>query len=37
MIKDMYVFTQMVSFLDRICFNYLEQNYNEDHYVKHVT
>ena len=34
MYKDKYVFAQLVSFLDRNCFNYLVRKYGADKYVK---
>ena len=35
--KEKYVFSQLVSFLDRNHFNYLVRKYNGDKYVKHLT
>ncbi|WP_374044504.1 DUF4372 domain-containing protein [uncultured Parabacteroides sp.] len=35
--KEKYVFSQLVSFLDRNPFNYLVRKYNGDRYVKHLT
>lgn len=35
--KEKYVFSQLVSFLDRNHFNYLIRKYNGDKYVKHLT
>ena len=35
--KEKYVFSQLVSFLDRNHFNYLVRKYNGDRYVKHLT
>lgn len=37
MFSDKFVFTQLVSFLDRNHFNYLVRKYNSDRYVKHLT
>ena len=37
MFSDKFVFTQLVSFLDRNHFNYLVRKYNGDKYVKHLT
>ena len=37
MFQDKYVFSQLVSFLDRNHFNYLVRKYKGDHYVKHFT
>ena len=35
--KDKYVFSQLVSFMDRNKFNYIVRKYNGDKYVKHFT
>lgn len=35
--KEKYVFSQLVSFLDRNHFNYLVRKYNGNRYVKHLT
>ena len=35
--KDKYVFSQIVTFLDRNKFNYIVRKYNGDKYVKHFT
>ena len=37
MYKDKFVFSQLVSFLDRNKFNYIVRKYNGDKYVKHFT
>ncbi len=37
MFQDKYVYSQLVSFLDRNHFNYLVRKYGGDHYVKHFT
>lgn len=37
MYQEKYVFSQLVSFLDRNHFNYLIRKYKGDHYVKHFT
>ncbi len=37
MYQEKYVFSQLVSFLDRNHFNYLVRKYKGDHYVKHFT
>ncbi len=37
MFQDKYVFSQLVSFLDRNHFNYLVRKYGGDHYVKYFT
>ena len=35
--KEKYVFSQLVSFLDRNKFNYIVRKYDGDKYVKHFT
>ena len=35
--QDRYVFSQVISFIDRNHFNYLVRKYNGDHYIKHYT
>lgn len=37
MIKDKFVFAQLISFLDRNAFNYIVRKYQGDKYVKHFT
>ncbi|MEG1523144.1 MAG: DUF4372 domain-containing protein, partial [Bacteroidales bacterium] len=37
MLRDKYVFAQLVSFLDRNKFNYVVRKYEGDKYVKHFT
>ena len=37
MLRDKYVFAQLVSFLDRNKFNYIVRKYKGDKYVKHFT
>lgn len=37
MVKDKFVFAQLVAFLDRNAFNYIVRKYDGDKYVKHFT